>query len=158
MPTPPLGTFTQVSVAGDQYLDDIYHYYAPGLHACAIRSDQTVACWGDDTVGQSNPKFGTYQQISVARGKSCGLLTDGRLACWGDGYAHSRPPTGSFVKVAASASYACALRADGTVHCWGNAALTPPPDLFSDVYTAHNYACGIRRDSTVTCWGDVGRP
>ena len=41
----PAGTYTQVAVGGD--------------HACAVRTDGTLACWGDDESGQvmERPEF-----------------------------------------------------------------------------------------------------
>jgi hypothetical protein len=128
-------------------------------HSCAIRTDQTVACWGagdasDDpnqlfcndkiNFGQSVAPPGTFIQISVGTLNSCGVHTDGTVACWGagtkpgdcsgdiDSCGQSLPPAGKFVQVAAGYSHACGLKADRTVECWGsktNGRGTPPADF-----------------------------
>jgi alpha-tubulin suppressor-like RCC1 family protein len=38
---PPAGRFVQMEIGGD--------------HACAIRADGTVACWGSNAFGQATP-------------------------------------------------------------------------------------------------------
>ena len=40
MGTPPTGTFTQVSVGHG--------------HACGLRTDKTIACWGTNRYGESD--------------------------------------------------------------------------------------------------------
>ncbi|HEY1536842.1 MAG TPA: hypothetical protein VGF76_22625 [Polyangiaceae bacterium] len=127
--------------------------------SCAIRTDQTVACWGagdasDDpnqmfcnekiNFGQSVAPPGTFVQISVGTLNSCGVHTDGTVACWGAGTkpgdcssdidtcGQSLPPAGKFVQVAAGYSHACGMKADRTVECWGsktNGRGTPPADF-----------------------------
>ncbi|MGH2667712.1 MAG: hypothetical protein ACRDH5_01075 [bacterium] len=48
----PAGTFTQVS--------------AGGSHTCALKTDGTLHCWGDNTVGQvSNKPAGTFTQVNA---------------------------------------------------------------------------------------------
>ena len=65
---PPVGTFSQVGVGGD--------------HACGVRTDGTVVCWGA-LYNEAMPA-GTFSQISASWSYSCGVRTDGTLACWGD--------------------------------------------------------------------------
>jgi hypothetical protein len=50
---------------------------------CALRTDGTLACWGDNTYGQATPPAGTYTALSSGGGATCALKTDGTLACWG---------------------------------------------------------------------------
>ncbi len=52
-------------------------------HACALRADRTVACWGDNTNGQTDAPDGEFTTVAAAGTRSCGLRTDGTIACWG---------------------------------------------------------------------------
>ena len=38
---------------------------AGGLHTCGLQTDGTIACWGDDSEGQSSPPLGTFTQVSA---------------------------------------------------------------------------------------------
>ena len=57
-PRRPAATFTQVS--------------AGWSHTCAIRSDGTLACWGDDARGQARPRPGRFHsQVSAGGYHTC---------------------------------------------------------------------------------------
>src|SRR5438093_5295780 len=51
-------------------------------HTCALRTNGTVACWGDNAGGQATPPAGAVSQVS-AGGFTCGLERDASPACWG---------------------------------------------------------------------------
>jgi alpha-tubulin suppressor-like RCC1 family protein len=126
------------------------------LHACGVRSDDTLTCWGRTSEGQTNAPSGTFTAVSagVWSNTSCGLRTDGTLACWGTSY--GAPPAGTFTEVASSGMHACALRADETVTCWGSNSVnqaSPPGGRFKAVATGWLHSCGIRADRTAACWG-----
>ena len=48
---PPVGEFTSVS--------------AGGAHTCGLLVDGSVACWGDDYVGESSPPVGEFTSVSA---------------------------------------------------------------------------------------------
>ena len=52
-------------------------------HACGLRADGTVACWGANHNGQAEAPDGTFSAIDAAGDASCGLRTSGTVACWG---------------------------------------------------------------------------
>ena len=54
-----------------------------GLHACGLRTDGSVACWGSNDRGQVAPPKGTFIAISSGYDFTCGLREDGTVACWG---------------------------------------------------------------------------
>ena len=73
--TPSDGTYTAISVGGS--VSDDY--------ACAIRDDQTVACWGSDGPVQAGVPDGRFTAVSANVYHSCGLRVDQTIACWGGG-------------------------------------------------------------------------
>ena len=138
------------------------------LHACTLRGDGTVTCWGvpgrnrDSPPNESPP--GVYTAIDAGWNHSCALRPDATIACWGDNAAgQSAAPGGSYRAISAGWNHSCALRLDGTVTCWGSmfderGDLTtlpePPPGSFVSVSAGGNHSCGLRPDATIACWGD----
>ena len=54
-------------------------------HACGLRADQTVVCWGSNEFGQSTPPENVrFTAISSGGLHTCGLKADGIIVCWGD--------------------------------------------------------------------------
>ncbi len=75
---PPAGTFRSVSVGTG--------------HACAVRDDGRLACWGAGSADlcdggvncrQSRPPAGSFEQVGVGHYHSCGVTTAHRVVCWG---------------------------------------------------------------------------
>ncbi|MEZ4408671.1 MAG: protein kinase [Polyangiales bacterium] len=115
-------------------------------HACAVRADTAVACWGwnhfgqlgdGSTIDRASPAtaVGLAGAVEVAAGAShtCARLSNGTVACWGanahgelgDGTTTPRPTPalarhlGGATQVVAGDAFACARLANGTVACWG---------------------------------------
>ena len=116
-------------------------------HACTVRGDGRVWCWGGNDRGQLGDGTRTPRSAPVAVAAvsgartvaagdhhTCAALTGGSVACWGDnddgqlgGAAIAGgPPIGllSFAPgaddVAAGSDFSCALLSDGSVRCWGS--------------------------------------
>ena len=69
-PTPPSGTFVSIS--------------ARLSHTCGVRTDGSVACWGQDLFGEATPPSGEFSSVSAGGFHTCGVRTGGAVACWGD--------------------------------------------------------------------------
>lgn len=120
-------------------------------HACAVRGDGTLACWGANSQGQlgdgtttnrAHPVAVAMLSSAVAVGTgvahSCAIAAPGALLCWGSnaygqlglGTSGSTPITApSLVStvvtprgVALGAQHTCAVQSDGKMLCWGQNA------------------------------------
>ncbi len=116
-------------------------------HACAVRNDGTVWCWGNNSNGQLGDGTATDRDapvqvtmlknaVAVGAGaaSSCALLKSGDVWCWGhndvgelgDGTnSDSRTPVqvknvAGATALAVGAEHACALLGDGSLPCWGS--------------------------------------
>ena len=114
---PPDGTYTAVT--------------AGGWHTCALRNDNTLACWGDNSFGQAHAPDGTHTAVAAGWAHTCALRTDDTIACWGDNtHGQTSPPPGDYTNLTAGGIHTCALRADQTITCWGAPGhVTTPPRL-----------------------------
>ena len=102
-------------------------------HACAIKTDGTMACWGkagDDRLvipTDSGAAITDWLMVEAGFAHACGIRgTDlsegGSVTCWGR-MSHNRSagPSGAgpFIDVTLALYNGCALAADGSVECWG---------------------------------------
>jgi alpha-tubulin suppressor-like RCC1 family protein len=78
----------------------VIEVYAGGTSTCALRSDATLWCWGDNTNGQLATGDTTQHPAPVQASPS---ILGNQVASASVGGAH-----------------ACAVKTDGSVWCWGN--------------------------------------
>jgi hypothetical protein len=127
-------------------------------HTCALLSDETVKCWGDDMAGGLLPVphdpigavtiagLAGVSRVSAGANDDCAMLDDGSVKCWGlntygqlgDGTLTSSATPVSVtgldrpaVDIAAGTNVSCAVLDDGSGWCWGrnrNKELGPPSD------------------------------
>jgi len=118
-------------------------------HTCALVSagvtvpisllqtnDGAVACWGDNSAGQTGgaslgpslhyPLTGGAKALTSGGTHSCAVTTDGMVQCWGDTYPGVNANTvitvaglSEVVAIAAGETHTCAAKSNGTVWCWG---------------------------------------
>ena len=92
-------------------------------HTCAIKTDNSLECWGSDGFGQASPPAGTdFVQVDAGDSHNCAVKTDNSVACWGSnfGFGESTPPAGTdFVQLSAAGTHACAVKTDNSLECWG---------------------------------------
>ena len=116
--------------------------------SCAVISDGTVKCWGDNSKGQLGlgisydqtplyipptavPGLGKAIAISAYDNHACAVLADGHVACWGTWLAvHGTTPTVALspvlvaglenvVAIDVNKFQSCAVDTAGQVWCWG---------------------------------------
>ena len=64
-------------------------------HACALRADQAISCWGYNSNGQTELPDGTYTAVTGGAHFSCALRTDRTIACWGHNNQGQTEPPGA---------------------------------------------------------------
>ena len=115
-PTGEFGTVT-VDEFGTVTIDARQHVSASNGHSCAIRSDNTLTCWGYNRYYQTNAPTGEFWEVAAGHEHSCAIRSDNTLTCWGQ---IVDAPTGEFWQVAAGSSYSCAIRIGSlAIECWG---------------------------------------
>ena len=125
----------------------VFQISAGAAHACAIRVDQTLWCWGQGSNGElgSQPVSSSATPIQI-------------------------PSTQGWAKVSASTGYTCAVRSDGTLWCWGvnsggqlgvgdravrvGATQVGSSTDWADVSAAPDHACATKADGSLWCWGN----
>lgn len=141
-------------------------------HACAIREDQSLWCWGGNELGalgigvmggnsavpQPVSSMLNWQVVATGYRSTC-AISDGSLYCWGDntygtlglgsfgeGTAQSTPQrVGTFddwVSVSTSSIATCAIRQTQQVYCWGALAGTGTSEAPQPVPTQVGTATG----------------
>ena len=104
--SPPAGTFVALA-AGNR-------------NACAIRTDGTLACWGEKDTRLDPPPAGTFEALAADYQYYCGIRTDGTVACWGSSFYAAVPPDGIFAAIATG----CGIRREDLhLQCWGGSWL-----------------------------------
>ena len=131
---------------------------AGGTHSCAIRTDDTITCWGRNSSGQTDAPAGVFKAVSAGDSHSCGIRADDTISCWGNNFSgQADAPAGGFKAVGAGAWHSCAIRPDNTITCWGDNSfgqVDAPTGAFKTVSAGFLHSCGIRTDDTIVCWGD----
>ncbi|MBL8601931.1 MAG: hypothetical protein JNK72_08405 [Myxococcales bacterium] len=116
------------------------------LHACAIRRDRSVVCWGSNAQGQLGDGTNTNRTAPVAVTgltdvvelrtgdfHTCARRGDGTVWCWGYNYygelgngtmvdrntAAAVMNLANVVQIAAGSNFNCARLSNSQVHCWG---------------------------------------
>ena len=144
------------------------------VHGCALESDGSVWCWGENGVGELGQMTGdggssdpagtdydphatplhvpgiTANQISASLRHVCATLTDGTVSCWG---ANGRDDPGSL---------AGQLGHDPATDpvCISGFICDPSPSAVAglsnvrEVSAGSNSTCAVKTDNTVVCWGN----
>lgn len=117
-------------------------------HACGIRTDNTLWCWGSNEqgrLGQGNQdeedsslvpvQVGTdsdWVDLSVGE-HSCAIRENGSLWCWGDNHGGQL--------------------GDGTTEDRSLPVRTVAEAQWIEIAVSHRHSCGIQDDGSLWCWG-----
>ncbi len=124
-------------------------------HACAVKADRTVVCWGNPSSDQGQATVptalasATFSSVYAGDYYSCGILdgqnmqSEGAVKCWGDGnYATTNPGR------------------TPDDHTTGGATpyeeRAPLPTLatgFNAISSGSVVTCGMTTDAKMVCWG-----
>jgi alpha-tubulin suppressor-like RCC1 family protein len=115
-------------------------------HGCRIRSDDTLVCFGSNSVGQLGNGMttdtqnavvpGTWRTIAAAYNSTCAVTVMGALLCWGAntsgklGIGNTTTQTmpqqvsiqsanGPVDEIASGLAFTCARTSGGEIWCWG---------------------------------------
>ena len=132
---------------------------------CAVRSDDTIACFGNNAWRQSVPYNAVYEQVTAGVYHACGLTQSGTVCCWGtesSSYLDNEAPL-TFIGdkqfksiTAGGMNFTCGLLNDGRAYCFGNADIekdAPDGVAFTQIDAGYSHVCGITADGTGICWG-----
>ena len=126
-------------------------------HTCALQTDSTIACWGNNSQGQRDAPPGAHTAIAASGNHTCALRTNQTITCWGsndNGETDALP--GTYSAVTAGWGHTCALRTNQTITCWGNNSqgqTDAPTGTYSAVAAGGTHTCALQTDNTITCWG-----
>eukprot|EP00439_Symbiodinium_sp_Y106_P073061 s322_g13.t1 len=144
--------------------DKFWAVSAGGKHACALRADGRLTCFGDNEYGQCDvpADLGPVSAVSAGAAHTCALRADGRLICFGDnkhGQCGVPADLGPAVAVSAGNEHTCAVRADGWLICFGynySGQCDVPADLgpVSAVSAGAAHTCAMRADGRLICFGN----
>ena len=134
-------TITQIAVGGG--------------HSCALFSDSTVACWGNNLLGQLG--IGSYSDSHIPVAVTGGALDSKTVT-----------------QISAGSQHTCALLSDATIACWGanndgqlgtgitSRDINVPVAVYEGSNAGHTvtritasgyHTCAVLSDGTVSCWG-----
>ena len=126
-----------------------------GGHTCALFSDSTVACWGNNLLGQLG--IGSYSDSHIPVAVTGGALDSKTVT-----------------QISAGSQHTCALLSDATIACWGanndgqlgtgitSRDINVPVAVSEGSNAGHTvtritasgyHTCAVLSDGTVSCWG-----
>ncbi len=127
---------------------------AGGFHACGIKRDGRLFCWGDNVDGS----LGVGDSADRSSPTQTGCRAGGCFDDW--------------IQVSAGDFHTCAIRSGGELWCWGGAlngqlgvgatiahnSPTPlvvdaPPGRYRAVAGGESHTCAIAEDQSLWCWG-----
>ena len=133
---------------------------AGSSHACGVRLDGRVSCWGDDGDGRASPPSGEFVEVAAGSHHSCGIRPDQTIECWGRGSSgEATPPGGAFIDISAGVGFTCGVQDDGLLACWGtnaNGETSAPAGTFAQVSAGGGHACAVEAGGELFCWGVNG--
>jgi alpha-tubulin suppressor-like RCC1 family protein len=130
----------ELSPRSVQDATDVVQLAAGGSHACALRRNGQVICWGTNVHGESGssdvahdqpspvtvPIAGNVRQLACGPFDSYAVMLDGSVMTWGSGTPTPHVSTtlaGATFVAAATQAPTCALLTGGSAECFGDNTL-----------------------------------
>lgn len=130
-------------------------------HSCAVLSNGTAACWGDNRFGQlgnattiSSPtpvpvaNLRGATAVSAAWWHTCALLAEGTVACWGEN------ASGQLGNGSTNGPALCPYPTGGPVPCSTTPVTVPSLGGVRAISGRYEDTCALLSGGTVDCWGD----
>ena len=124
-------------------------------HTCAIASNDTITCWGNNYVGQADPPEGTYKSVTAGSWHTCAIASNDTITCWGNPSGKTDAPEGTHKSVTAGTQHTCAITSNDTITCWGDNSYgqtDAPEGTHKSVTAGWDHTCAITSNDTITCW------
>ena len=129
-------------------------------HTCALLSDGTIKCWGDNAKGQlGNSDLGNTDPNQPKGGDSASAIP---VLVNVDSLDKDKA-----IAISVSGSYSCGIFETNGVQCWGETPngfdadnlelvsnLNPVQLATSYRYNRSGFACAVTGDNTIQCWGN----
>ena len=132
-------------------------------HTCAIKTNDTATCWGNNSNGQTSvpTDLGTVKQITAGRFHVCAIKTNDTATCWGNNtFGQTSVPTdlGTVKQITVGSGHTCVIKTNDTAACWGDNGSRQaivPTDLgtVKQITAGGAHTCAIKTNDTATCWG-----
>ena len=137
--------------------DDVVKISVGTNHACGIRLDQQLVCWGLNEKGQADPPEGRFTEIATGRDHSCAINAAQVVECWGhNSNSAPSPPTNTFLKIDGLHDTYCGIQTNFAINCWGRQEYSEtswPTGRFVDIDIVGSHkGCAIKDSGQVTCW------
>lgn len=125
-------------------------------HACAVRDDNSLVCWGTDTGYKTKPSEKEFVQVSCGFTSTCALRIDSPLLpCFGFNVFTVVEPN-EYAHVTVSERFACGLRKNQRVACWGYDASpvvgVEGVENVVQITAGINFFCALDSDSVTRCF------
>ena len=142
--------------------NNVASVFAGGFYSCAVKTNDSMTCWGDNTYGQLGDRTtkttrptpinvrdldGPVRDVALGQSTTCAITLGGGLVCWGRNrivgetaipFGLVVPFPGSPVDVSSAAAR-------------GDAGTSPP--LLSGVAVGTTHACARSLAENPLCWG-----
>ena len=131
-------------------------------HTCAVLSDGSVQCWGDNTYGElgqetfstspvANPVsvrgLGHATAVSAGNDYTCALIADGSVECWGI-------DDGGMLGVASNSTCGPSSRNGGGNLCALTPARAPKLSGVAALAAGAYHRCALLSTGRIECWGN----
>lgn len=127
-------------------------------HYCAIKMNDRVICWGDNSYGQTDVAKGLKAKKVVTNERgSCAITMENQVFCWGQ---KNRPQTDvpkglKAKKLHSSFADMCVIDQNDRLRCWGRTYSdgVKGTDKVKDIVMEYDRYCVIKMDDTLDCRG-----